>query len=90
MTILENAIASTSHTLARDRGHLTAKLAVAITCTRQPDPDRAANLGLRALHTARDTGSARIMHELHTLGAQLNDRWPTHSASRSFHDALAA
>ena len=65
-TILEDAIAATSSTLARDRGHLTSKLAVAITRTTQPDPARAASLGLEALSIARDTGSARIMRELCT------------------------
>jgi transcriptional regulator with XRE-family HTH domain len=90
VTILENAIAGTSTTLARDRGHLTAKLAVALTGTRQPDPDKAASLGLHALSIARDTGSARIMRELRILGTQLSDRWPGHPASRTFCDALAA
>ena len=63
VTILENTIAATSSTMARDRGHLTSKLAVAITRTPQPDPARAASLGLQALSIARDTGSARIMRE---------------------------
>ena len=67
VTILENTIAATSSTLARDRGHLTSKLAVAITRTSQPDPARAASLGLQALSIAHDTGSARIMRELRTL-----------------------
>ena len=34
---------------ARDRGHLTAKLAVTITRASQPDPGRAARLGMDAL-----------------------------------------
>jgi hypothetical protein len=92
VTILETAIAQTSPALARDRGHLTAKLAVAITRTRtrQPDPARAASLGLQALAIARDTGSARITSELHTLDQQLTSRWPGHPASRTIHEALAA
>lgn len=90
VTILEDTIAATSPALTRDRGHLTAKLAVAITHTTHPDPDRAATLGLRALTTARATGSARILRELHTLDTQLTSRWPTHPASRALHDALAA
>ena len=90
VTILEDTIAATSSTLARDRGHLTSKLAVAITRTTQPDPARAASLGLQALSIARDTGSARIMRELRTLDAQLTERWPGHPASRTFRDALAA
>ncbi len=90
VTILEDTIAATSPVLARDRGHLTSKLAVAITRTAQPDPARAASLGLQALSVARDTGSARIMRELRTLDAQLTERWPGYPASRSFRDALAA
>lgn len=88
--ILEDTIAATSNALARDRGHLTSRLAVAITRTTQPDPARAASLGLQALSIARDTGSARIMRELRTLDAQLTERWPGHPASRAFSDALAA
>jgi hypothetical protein len=90
VTILGNTIAATGQTLTRDRGHLTAKLAVAITHTTHPDPDQAASLGLHALTTARTTGSARIMRELWALDIQLTNRWPTHPASHSFHDALAA
>jgi hypothetical protein len=90
VTILENTIAATSNTLARDRGHLTAKLAVAISRTSQPDPGHAGSLGLQALNIARDTGSARIMRELRTLDDQLSARWPSHPASRNLRDALAA
>jgi transcriptional regulator with XRE-family HTH domain len=90
VTILENTIAATGQPLTRDRGHLTAKLAVAVTRTSQPDPDRAASLGLHALDIARATGSARIMHELRTLNTQLTSHWPGHPASRTFRDALAA
>ncbi len=90
VTILEDTIAATSSALVRDRGHLTSKLAVAITRTTQPDPARAASLGLEALNIARDTGSARIMRELRTLDAQLTERWPGYPASRTFRDALAA
>jgi transcriptional regulator with XRE-family HTH domain/tetratricopeptide (TPR) repeat protein len=90
VTILGNAIAATGQALTRDCGHLTAKLAVAITHTTHPDPDRAATLGLHALTTARTTGSARILRELHTLDTQLTSRWPTHPTSRALHDALAA
>ena len=89
-TILQDTINATSSTLARDRGHLTAKLAVAITRTAQADPGRAADLGLHALGIARETGSARIMRELRTLDTQLSKHWPGYSASRTFHEALAA
>ena len=76
--------------LTRDRGHLTAKLAVALTRTRQPDPARAAALGLHALAAARQTGSARILGELSTLNQRLADQWPDHPASLSIREALAA
>jgi transcriptional regulator with XRE-family HTH domain len=89
-TILQDTIKATSSTLTRDRGHLTAKLAVAITRTAQPDPGRAADLGLHALSIARDTGSARIIRELRTLDTQLSNHWPGYSASRTLHEALAA
>jgi hypothetical protein len=90
VTILENTIAATASTLARDRGHLTAKLAVAITRTPQPDPERAASLGIQALGTARTTGSARILHQLRILDTTLTNRWPGHPASRNLREALAA
>lgn len=90
VTILEDTINTTSPALARDRGHLTAKLAVAVTRTEQPDPERAASLGMDALKAARQTGSARIVGELRTLDRRLGDRWPAHPAARSLHEALAA
>lgn len=90
VTILEETISGTSPDLVRDRGHLTAKLAVAITRCRQPDPTRAGSLGLEALGAARDTGSARIMKELGSLDRRLNDEWPEHPATRSLREALAA
>jgi hypothetical protein len=88
--ILEQTIASMNSSLARDRGHLTAKLAVALTRTRTPEPERAAALGLQALAVARDTGSARILAEVHTLSSRLTARWSDHPASREVRDALAA
>jgi transcriptional regulator with XRE-family HTH domain len=88
--ILEDTIAVTSPALTRDCGHLTAKLAVAVTRTSQPDPDRAANLGLDALAAARQTGSARILGELRTLDQRLSAKWPRHPASHTFREALGA
>lgn len=90
VTILENTITATAGSLARDRGHLTAKLAVAITQASQPDPSRAAHLGLNALGIARDTGSARIIRELRTLDSQLRTRWPDDPEGRTLNEALAA
>ncbi len=90
VTILEKKISTTASSLARDRGHLTAKLAVAITQANQPDPSRAARLGMDALAAARDTGSARIIRELRTLDHQLQARWPDHPEGRSFNEALTA
>jgi len=90
VTILQDTIAVISPALIRDRGHLTAKLAVAVTRTAQPDPARAASLGLEALAAARQTGSARILGELRTLDQRLTGQWPGHPATRSIRDALAA
>jgi hypothetical protein len=90
VTILEDTIAGMKPALTRDRGHLTAKLAVALTRTRQPDPARAGALGLDALAAARQTGSARILGELSTLNQRLASQWPGHPASRSIREALAA
>ena len=90
VTILQDTIAAMSPALVRDRGHITAKLAVACTRTRQPDPARAATLGLAALDAARQTGSARILGELRTLDQRLTAQWPTHPATRTVHEALAA
>jgi hypothetical protein len=89
VTILENTITATAGNETRDRGHLTAKLAVTITRASQPDPGRAARLGMDALAIARDTGSARITRELRTLDSQLLGRWPGHPATRDFTQALA-
>jgi Helix-turn-helix domain len=90
VTILENKISAMPPSLARDRGHLTAKLAVAVTQASQPDPSRAAHLGLSALTIARDTGSSRITRELRVLDNELMARWPTHPEGRAFSEALAS
>jgi hypothetical protein len=90
VAILEDTITGMSPALVRDRGHLTAKLAVALTRTRQPDPARAASLGLDALAAARQTGSGRILGELRTLDQRLTEQWPDHPSSRSIREALAA
>lgn len=90
VAILEDTIADTSSSLVRDRGHLTAKLAVAVTRISHPDPARAASLGLAALDVARQTGSGRILGELRTLDRRLSTRWPEHPASLSIREALAA
>jgi hypothetical protein len=57
--------------MTRDRSHLTAKLAVAVTQGHTPDPNRATQLGMTAIDAAQRTGSARIMRELHTLDREL-------------------
>ena len=90
VAILEDTIGATSPSLIRDRGHLTAKLAVALTRTRNPDPDKAVGLGMDALSAARQTGSARIIAELRTLDQRLYARWPTHPEGRELREALAA
>lgn len=87
---LEERIAKLPANLARDRGHLTAKLAVAVAQSPQPDPARAAHLGHEALTVAQQTGSARIHRELRTLDAGLQERWPDDSHARAFHEALVS
>jgi hypothetical protein len=88
--IFERKIAALPTDLYRDRGHQMAKLANAVIATQQPEPDRAARLGLACLDLARHTGSARISKELHTLDVALMARWPDQPDTRAFHDALAA
>ncbi len=87
--IFERAIAALPGHLHRDRGHQMAKLANAVIATTQPEPDRAARLGLACLDLARHTGSARISTESHTLDVALMARWPDQPDTRAFHDALA-
>jgi hypothetical protein len=51
---------------------------------------RTAALGLDALAAARQTGSARILGELQTLGQRLTAQWPAHPATRAVREAVAA
>jgi transcriptional regulator with XRE-family HTH domain len=86
--ILERKIAETPEHLHRDQGHQIAKLANTILATPQPDPERAAHLGLRCVATAHHTGSARIADELHTLDHTLTRRWTNLPATTELHQAL--
>ncbi|MFI6290047.1 multiprotein-bridging factor 1 family protein [Nonomuraea sp. NPDC050790] len=90
VAILEEQIGKLPANVARDRGHLVAKLAVAVVQAPHPDVARAAHLGLDALGMARQTGSARIQRELSTLDGELLRRWPDDGAARDFHEALVA
>ncbi|MBB4920569.1 helix-turn-helix domain-containing protein [Streptosporangium saharense] len=90
VSILEEQIEKLPANVTRDRGHLTAKLAVAVVQTAHPDVARAAHLGQYALGVARQTGSVRIHRELRTLDSELLRRWPDDAASRDFHEALVA
>lgn len=76
--------------LQRDQGHQLAKLANTILATAQPDPERAVELGLRCVATARHTGSARITKELRSLDRTLTARWPSLAGTAELHEALAA
>ncbi|MFG1707434.1 helix-turn-helix domain-containing protein [Nonomuraea sp. M3C6] len=87
VTILTEQIAKLPVNLVRDRGHLTAKLAVAVVQA-EHDPARATYLGHQAIGVAQQTGSARIRRELHTLDGELLERWPDHSDTRAFHESL--
>ena len=88
VAILERKIASTPDHLQRDQGHQLAKLANAVLATSQPDPERAADLGLRCVATARQTGSARIAKELRALDRSLSSRWPKLPGTSELHEAL--
>jgi len=88
VTILEEQIGKLPAGLARDRGHLTAKLAVAVAQAPQRDLARAAHLGHEALGVAQQTGSARIHRELLSLDAELRERWPDDGHAHGFHEAL--
>lgn len=89
IAIFERRIAdSLDANLHRDRGYQMAKLANTVLATKQPDPERAAQLGLACLDLARQTGSARIGKELGTLDTTLTARWPDQPDVRAFHDAL--
>lgn len=90
VAILERQITATPEHLHRDQGHQLAKLANTVLATSQPDPERAADLGLRCMPLARATGSARIAGELHTLDRTLMRRWPTLPGSVAFHEAITA
>jgi Helix-turn-helix domain len=89
IAIFERRIAgSLDANLHRDRGYQMAKLANTVLATKQPEPERAAQLGLTCLDLARQTGSARIGKELGTLDATLTARYTDQPDVRAFHDAL--
>lgn len=90
VAILERKLNQLPPHLRRDQGHHVAKLANAVLATTQPDPERAAALGMECLQIAGDTGSARIAKELQTLDAALSGRWANLPATAEFHQALAA
>ncbi|HEX8346667.1 MAG TPA: hypothetical protein VF657_18275 [Actinoplanes sp.] len=90
IAILERQLRATPAHLHRDQGHQLAKLANTVLATTEPDPERAADLGLRCVATARDTGSARIAGELATLDRTLIRRWPTLPGTVALHEALTA
>ena len=86
--VLERKIDTLPVDLHRNRGYQMAKLANTVLATKQPEPERAAQLGLASLDLARQTGSARIGKELRTLDTTLTARWPDQPDVRTFHDAL--
>jgi tetratricopeptide (TPR) repeat protein len=90
ISILERKIKQLPETMHRDRGHQMAKLANAVVATKQPEPEKAAHLGLACLDIARLTGSARIEKELHALDTALMAAWPYQADARAFHEALTA
>jgi transcriptional regulator with XRE-family HTH domain len=89
VAILERKLAQTPAHLHRDHGHQLAKLANTVLAMSQPDPDRAASLGLQCVQTSQGTGSARIGKELNVLDAALTRRWPRLPGTIQLHEALA-
>ena len=89
IAILERQLGETPEHLARDQAHQMAKLANVIVEAADPDPERAANLGLQCVATSRRSGSARIGNELRGLDSRLRQRWPDLPAVHSLHEALA-
>jgi hypothetical protein len=88
IAVIERKIVSLPANLYRNRGYQMAKLANTVLATKQPEPERAAQLGLACLDLARQTGSARIAKELGTLDAILTARWSDQPDVHAFHDAL--
>lgn len=85
--IFQQAIAALPPSYRRDRGVYLAREALAHARAR--DPEQAADVGLRAVATARETQSGRIAAELAEVGAALAP-WKTLPAVGSFHEALAS
>ncbi|MEV4415520.1 helix-turn-helix transcriptional regulator [Catellatospora sp. NPDC049609] len=90
IAILERRIVATPDHHHRDRAHQLAKLANSVLQTAQPDPERAAELGLSCIGPARDTGSARIASELRALDRNLTKRWRGLRGTMALREALAA
>jgi hypothetical protein len=88
VAILERKIAATPGRLRRDQAHQMVKLANTILATAQPDPGRAADLGLSCVPIAHATGSACIAKELRTLDRTLMGRWPSLLSTVELHEAL--
>ncbi|MEU3455295.1 helix-turn-helix transcriptional regulator [Micromonospora sp. NPDC006766] len=88
--ILERKIRATGTHLQRDHSHLLAKLANTVLATKEPEPDRAINLGLRSAAAGRFTGSARIGQELRMLDSTLARRWRSLSVRQELHEAVTA
>jgi hypothetical protein len=90
VAILERRIADTPAEHLRDRAHQLTKLANAVLDTTQPDPERAAAIGLACVEAVGYTGSARIGTELRALDRTLSRRWPELTGARELREALAA
>lgn len=88
--ILEQKIQQTPAHLARDRAHQVAKLASILSSKPNPDPDRAADLGLSCVPAALQSGSARVAAELRLLNRTLLAGWPTLPGTIALNEALAS
>ncbi|WP_239087064.1 XRE family transcriptional regulator [Catellatospora methionotrophica] len=89
IAILERRVAAVPADHHRDRAHQLAKLANAVLQTAQPDPERAAEIGLSCVDAVRSTGSARINGELLVLDQTLRQRWPGLRGTGELHEALS-
>ncbi|MGH8905912.1 MAG: helix-turn-helix domain-containing protein [Egibacteraceae bacterium] len=84
--LFERQLAALPARYHRDRGVYLGRQGIAHAADR--DPEQAVTVGYTALAIGRETGSARILAELHRLDASLTD-WVDLPAVAQFHEAIA-
>jgi tetratricopeptide (TPR) repeat protein len=85
--LFEHQLAALPARYYRDRGVYLSRQAIAHAANR--DPEQAVAVGHKALAISRETGSARILTELHRLETSLAD-WSDLAVVAQFHEALTA